>query len=49
VPHYPRTQSKGRGGLALYVNPRVAVPFFAQSKQRVGHRIYIGMLYTMKH
>jgi hypothetical protein len=26
-----------------------AVPFFAQSKQRMGHRIYIGMLYTLKH
>jgi hypothetical protein len=25
-----------------------AVPFFAQSKQRRGHRFYIGMLYTAK-
>jgi hypothetical protein len=23
-----------------------AVPFFAQSKRRVGHRFYVGMLYT---
>ena len=33
----------------LMVNKKSgAVPFFAQSKQRMGHRIYIGMLYTMK-
>ena len=25
-----------------------AVPFFAHSKQRIGHRVYVGMLYTMK-
>jgi len=25
-----------------------AVAFFAQSKRRMGHRFYIGMLYTMK-
>jgi hypothetical protein len=24
------------------------VAFFAQSKSRIGHRIYIGMIYTMK-
>jgi len=33
----------------LFVNQKSdAVPFFAQSKQRMGHRIYIGLLYTMK-
>ena len=26
-----------------------AVPFFAQGKQRMGHRFYIGLLYAMKH
>jgi hypothetical protein len=25
-----------------------AVPLFAQSKSRRGHRFYIGMLYTLK-
>ena len=34
----------------LMVNSKSgAVPFFAQSKSRRGQRIYIGMLYTMKH
>ena len=34
---------------AVIVNKKSgAVPFFAQSKQRMGHRIYIGLLYTMK-
>jgi hypothetical protein len=32
----------------LIVNSKSdAVPFFAQSKSRMGHRIYIGMLYTL--
>ena len=35
---------------AVIVNKKSgAVPFFAQSKQRMGHRIYIGLLYTLKH
>jgi hypothetical protein len=33
----------------LMVNSKSgAVPLFAQSKRRIGHRFYIGMLYTMK-
>jgi len=34
--------------LVMIASKSDAVAFFAQSKSRIGHRIYIGMIYTMK-
>lgn len=34
--------------LTLAASNSDAVPFFAHSKQRIGHRIYAGMPYTLR-
>jgi hypothetical protein len=35
--------------LVMVDNNSDAVPFFARSKQRLGHRLYAGMLHIIRH